>query len=447
MCESAESGALSTPEKVSFEPSSRLSRRGGVALVVGAVSYIAVRVAFTASRSVTSVDDTVGYQSVSFLGSAARPWVLPALFAITSDRVFVLAQTVVSASAFVLLALSIASTLRDRRVAVVVGVWIALIGLAPRVTTWDAMLITESLSISLTLMLLSVIVRRDLLSHRWVAIGAAATFVLWTFLRDAHGLLAVPVAVVVGALLIRRRQPLLAGVLLVVALLAFLSGRNNREIEAFNVSANVTYHVSYDADRLAWMLDHGMPDVAALDVGDPFARQDALNNDVVFQEWARGPGLNTYVRFLVAHPEFTLKAVPAIVLDVDFHPEGMVDHTFAEYPDPPPSVPFTLVWPREATAYSLALLVGALGVVLWAERSQRDRRLWATQALLVLTTIPHAFLVYHGAPIELARHAVVLSTVLVVSLVWIIAVGIDEAVAGQSTPRSVCRQPAAGDDQ
>ncbi len=126
--------------------------------------------------------------------------------------------------------------------------------------------------------------------------------------------------------------------------------------------------------------------------------------------------------------------MPAILLDVAYHPEGMVDHTFARYPDPPPDVPFAGLWPKEGTAYTTVLLLAALFVIQWFERTGRPRRRWAPPAILALTTIPHAFLVFHGAPIELARHAVVLTTVLVVSLWWIIAIGVDSAMTARSSP-------------
>lgn len=54
-----------------------------------------------------------------------------------------------------------------------------------------------------------------------------------------------------------------------------------------------------------------------------------------------------------------------------------------------------------------------------------DRRFWLPIALLA-STAPHALLVYHAAPIEIARHSTTLMLVLVTSCVWIFALSLDE---------------------
>ncbi len=388
--------------------------------------YVAARLAIVMTSGPAISPDTPGYSDISLIGSASRPWVVPVLFAVTTDRMFVILAALVSAGAFLALAWVVASTVGDRRIATLVAVVVLAIGLAPQVTMWDAVLLTESLAVSLTLLLIVAVVRLESLPS-WTLL---VVFVPWVFVRDAHAYLAVMVAVLLAPVLWRRRELVVAACVALVVLWGVLAAQNNREIEAFNVTANTNFHVLPDEERTAWMVDHGMPVVPEMEIEDPFARQRALRENLEWLAWAEGDGMATYSRFLLTHPDHLFEAVPAIFADVGFQPESMLDLTYAP-PTSPPRGPLSVIWPADATIYVAVLAAAATLVVLFAARAERVDRAFLVPAVLAATTVPHAFLVYHGAPIDLARHGLVLAVVLLMSLWWMTALGLDRLISEQ----------------
>ena len=392
-----------------------------------AAAYVVARLVIVLTMAPTWFPDTPGYEAVSLLGGAQRPWLVPVLFAVTTDWMFVLLQTVVSAAAFAVLALTVRSTVRNARIGAALAAVVLVVGLSPRVTMWDAVLSSESLAFSLTALIVVVLAR----FQRTPDAAVLAMFVAWVFVRDAHVYLGVMVAPALAVMAWRQRRQVVVIGVAATMLWGVLASQNNRYIESYNVTANSTFHILSNPERTAWMVDHGMPNVDAIWIADPFARQVALRDDPVWQAWAEDDGVTTYARFLLAHPDHLFEAVPAIVSDVGFQPESMVDGTFAPQTSPTAG-PLGVLWPDEASGYVLALLcvalIGMLSVVL---RRGWDSRM-TLPALLALSTVPHAFLVYHGAPLDLARHGFVLASMLIVSLWWLVALSVEAIVVEDS---------------
>lgn len=388
-------------------------------LAILTACYVAARVLLAGSVPVNDLHpDTASYHiAPSFTGAASRPWVVPLLYSIVDGRAATIVQAVIGGLAFVVLAVAIASTLRDWRVRTGLMAIVLLLGLAPRTTVWDAALLTESLGISLTVLLIAVFVWLDRLPA-WVPI---VVFTLWVFTRDPHLYLGVLVLVGVSVWGWRRRRwavPLGFGLVLVWGAVA---AQNDDTVEAYNVTTNVAYYAGSDVEMFRWFIDHGMPNSPAFQVIDFPLRNDALQADPNFQWWARTHGSTTYARYLLTHPRFTFGAFDAIFVDQGFDGEALVDHTGWELTDIPWG-PWW-VWPREASLYTLALVATAALAVLWS------RRVVVLPALLALSTLPHALIAVHATPFELARHGAELALVLVVACWWTIAAAVDQAVA------------------
>ena len=125
-------------------PSGGLAAVRDRSFLIVVACYVVARLLLIAEVEPTSNNDTVSYQSIDLLGRAGRPWVLPVVFRLTTDHAFVVLQTVISALSIVALAVAIGSQLHDQRVRVGLMGGLLLLGLSPRVTSWDGALITES---------------------------------------------------------------------------------------------------------------------------------------------------------------------------------------------------------------------------------------------------------------------------------------------------------------
>ena len=121
---------------------------------------------------------------ISLIGHAPRPWTLPIFYApFPDDQWRAVAQWALATVAWAALAWEAGRHLRTRggRYAVVAGV--LLFGCLTEVASWDLAILTESLSISLGV-LVTALALRWLRTRSWLALaGTAFVTICWTFLR------------------------------------------------------------------------------------------------------------------------------------------------------------------------------------------------------------------------------------------------------------------------
>jgi hypothetical protein len=337
------------------------------------------------------------------------------------DRGVLAAQAVLGGIAFVVLAVALAATLHDWRARLAVMSVVLLLGLAPRVTYWDAMMLSESIAISLTALLIAALVHID----RLPVAAFAALFAVWVFTRDAHLYLGVMLLMALAIWGWYQRR--LAVPLAMAAVLAWASmaAANDDTIEGYNVVANVAHRIAPDDAQWLWFQAEGMPDSNRSTEDDPYGHQAALINDPDFWEWSVGAGAGTYTHFLLAHPLFTLGALRHMIVDGGIVDEALVDHTNSRIVTTPGP---EIVWPREASSYTVLVVAAALiGSYVVFRRRRLDGR-WLLPALLAVSSVPHAMLAYHASPFEIARHGVILAFVLVVAGWWTIALVVDSVL-------------------
>lgn len=386
------------------------------------VCYGAVRILLALSVPVYRHPDSASYQvAPSFIGAHSRPWVVPLTYQFVDGRGVVAFQAALSAAAFVALALAIASTMIDRRVRVGVMSAVLLLGLAPRVTVWDASLTSESIALSLTALLLAALTWINRLPG-WALV---LVFTLWLFARDAHVYLGVLVFVSVLPWAWRHRRYAVVGGMGVALAWAALATQNDDTIESYNVTLNIAWHAGRDPEMFRWFVEQGMPPSNAFGNLNFDGRQAELLNDSRFFEWARTDGPSTYTRYLATHPGFTLSAFNSVFGNGGADAEAMVDSPKLNIGESPVGPWF--VWPREASLYTVVLTLLAAGALLIGRRP-------VIPIVMLASTLPHALLVYHGSPWELARHSVVLSFVLVVSSCWLIADAVDATFSRPPDP-------------
>lgn len=400
--------------------------------------YVAARVLLVAGRhSTREHPDTASYfQGVSLLGSAPRTWVAPLLFTLPESWVIVV-QAAISGVAFVTLAVALATLVRDRRVRVALMAIVLLMGLTPRVTYWDTMLLSESLAISMTALLIAAVICIDRVP--WPAF--AVVFALWIFTRDGHTYL--------GAMLLiglvwhawKHRRVAIAVACAAVLVWNVAAANNNRMVEGSTATAGIAYYSWQDVDTFKWFRDRGMPTNVAWTYGYGGTYEAVwlgLYDDPEFRDWADHHGQALYFRYLLSHRRRLVERMPLMFVDGGMWDESMVDHTAAVTTDVPG---VTWPWPNEASWYAFGLVCAVLlSALLLARAGRLDRGRWLLPALLAASSVPHAWMASLASPYEYARHGVVMAFVLVIACWWMIALAVDEVVVARTDAQTVTQR-------
>jgi hypothetical protein len=432
--EGAASDAVSTPGPAVLPPPPddrslvALLARWWWAPALLAVMFSARIVAVAGLRAYVYVDSGE-YATLDFSGRWRRPWATPLLYAAVGrePRYEVWAQAIIGAICWTLLGLAIAAWFRDRSVRIAVVAAVCLLGLTTSVTNWDTAVLSESLALSLTVLLLAgwlALARRP---STGAAVLLALATVPWLFVRQS--LLPAAAMVIVAAALAAvvtwrrggRWRPLagLAVVLVVLTGVAAASYSRNQEIVTTNLTVIVANRIAPDPDRLAWFVGEGMP----VPVGanwDP----NAMEKDPEFGPWVRSEGRRTYARFLLTHPWYTLTAPLPEMVTVrksygdPVEPRVTMLSPADGYGTARPVIPEPVeryLFEPGATGTILAVLVGVLG---WAALRWRwaDRR-WAVPLATIAISLASLVVGWHGATPELPRLAIVSAVALRIGLI------------------------------
>ena len=135
---------------------------------------------------------------VSFTGHAPRLWGAPLLFAaLPDDTTRFLAQWAIGTVAWGVLAWALWAALHGLTARILAASGVLLLGVMQQVATWDFMVLSESLSISLGVLTLGLFLRWICTDSRWALALMTLSSVWWTFTR---GEIRVAVAVLTAAL-------------------------------------------------------------------------------------------------------------------------------------------------------------------------------------------------------------------------------------------------------
>jgi hypothetical protein len=230
-----------------------------------------------------------------------------------STTLVVVAQTAVYLGAFGALCMVAWHALRSRVVASVAIVAIAAIAAQPRFALWNTQVLSESLSLSLAVIMIAAwwwfgTVGTPRSTH-WAWAATAA----WVLVRDTNVLPTVIVIVPVTALawLLTRGEsdlarPLVAGAMIVTLVCGYVyvaqavTGRNR-----YPLNNNVGMRILPDAALTRWFVGGGMPVDEALRerIGhDSWADGEAFLRDprlARYRQWARGPGQRRFALSMV----------------------------------------------------------------------------------------------------------------------------------------------------
>ncbi len=404
---------------------------------------------FHTVEQVAEFYDTLDYMRVALwsLGdgrfwSGIKPPVIPLWFKLFNGNLGLIAwgQLLFSICAWLALAVVLARAMRSKGLQIAALIGVLGFSLNADILMWDTVLLSESLALSLTALLIAGWLA---LTRKWTGLRAVLlclVAVLWTFTRDVHAWLLLPMAALIGAASFirpaQRRGLFIAAVLVIAFVVNSASAGRGEGIDKrwvlplINV---ITQRVLPNPAMLAWFEQQGMPVSPALlrlsgSLGwennwaafDDYALQP-------FRDWLTASGKSVYLRYLLAHPLWLL-GEPLRHLDDILTPSNL--HI---YPSPtfkpllPPLLTGFLSLGRNAWFLGWAAAAAMIAVTVAAvwKRSRPDSR-WLIVALVIALAYPHALIVWHGDAAEVGRHSITVNMQLRLGLWMLIWLAADE---------------------
>jgi hypothetical protein len=367
-------------------------------------------------------------------------------------------QVALSIVAWLGLAVAVRRAVRHPRVQLSAYVAVLLFSLTPWIVQWDPVLLSESLSLTFTAGLIALWLELIRAPSRRKVAAFLAIALLWATARDSNAYVLL-FALVVPAVWLRRsrdrRLPaaVLVGLLVIAVASIASSGAGERwKVPLVNV---IGHRILPQPDATAFFHRRGMPALtpqleSQLRVPG-FIDHHALPQQPgwpAFDHWLDQAGRQTYTRYLVGHPGYTISttlgdrtylfnvqaaARPSTFPLADYRPAGVSDVLPGWLSD--------LVFP--STGGMMWLYLVLLGpAVAWGLRRRWTTRQWTVPLALAALTIPHAFIVILGDTNELTRHALVLGVMVRLAYLMAAVLLVDALVKG--TRPSGQHPPAEG---
>jgi hypothetical protein len=351
-----------------------------------------------------------------------KPWGLPLLYKLLpgSHAVATGVQFAIATGAWLVLALTAASLLRQPVAKVLALATILAFALTPLVAEWDGQLLTESLSNSLTVLMVAaslLFVRKPTRLRLLLVVLAAFAA---TMTRDTNAYLAAFVLVPIGiAVAVRGRRQLgllLAGAVVLISALQVWSYNVRRWQPP--LEDVIMQRVLPDPTALQYFRARGMPVRAGL--GNELSINRVPPTKVVdqapelayFRPWFATCARSTYLRYLVTHPDASLgeplRQLDYLVAPPRARPYGLDGYRPPGYRDVLPHLAIRALFSENGWAV-LGAMIAALTLAVASWRASYADRTWLVPALMLISTVPLAVIVYNGDAIGVQRHALVVA--------------------------------------
>jgi hypothetical protein len=410
-------------------------------------AFVVLRLWATLGSRITAYPDSPSYFDFRLWGGVRFP-VVTAFYAVVGDhRAVVTLQAILGALCWSVAAVIAGALVAPRGIRYGFQVAMLCLGLTLPVTRFDNALLSESLSMSVAVVLTALFLRLACRPSTRLAVVVFVAAAIWALIRqnNAQLVLVAALAVLVFGLRGRHRRmaALLAGGFVLLAVLGVLLASSNNQIEQYNTAQILVRRVVSEPERNAWFRSRGMPSAAqAFDRARKAAADGivpdaaiALQHDDEFGAWLLDDGPQTYFRYLLSHPGYVVSTpfdddeayrgywsgVTAYGSSVRVLPE-LVDRVF---------------WPQTEDERVVREVLVAIGLILVVVRAVLDRRarraVYAGFALL-LVTLANIMLVTHLAGLEYARLVLSAAVIARLAVLWLFATGLGDADVRDAAP-------------
>ena len=357
-------------------------------------------------------------------------------YAICSDDLLMWSQSLFSLAALTILGIAGAVTGRTSIGRLTLFVVPLLVSLTPLVAEWNFIALSESFTLSVFFTFVAFWIFFLKTRHPFWLGGICVAALLWGSMRDSNSYVLVMIAMVIAIIMLVRiplmrlgftsRLPRLLSFSFVALCIFFVTifALMDASVEQaprwrwvapfYNVMGTRILPVP---EHVAYFSEHGMPVSPALyertgkstNAGD-----DAFFNDPRLEEfrlWTKRSGKTTYIRFLISHPLYLITA-PALQFPDIFLKD--MSWLLSGHMIPGHLFPRLSIWLNDQLAATTAylLLVGygvTIGLIflLYRYRLLHGSPWLAVPLIMILLSIPHLWLVWHGDTGEVRRHGVI----------------------------------------
>ena len=364
-----------------------------------------------------------------------RPPIFPLLLKVyAANKVNVAAfQTAFSIFAWGMLALSLACSLKGFLRPIAFGL-VLVLSLERHIAGWDVMMLTESLSISLMVMVLAAWLW---LLNGWtwgkVAVLSLIAF-LWAFTRDTNAwILLMSAGIILLGLLFFGTQKRYLVVALIFTLIFILSNFSaNHGIRWVYPFQNVlTRRILTVPQAVVFFENCGMPITPTLlktAGGNAESEDRALYVDQElepYRNWLNKNGKSCYTHWLISRPVGSLREPWR-----DFAWLLAFEDVSSFYPQRyEPVLPWyveRILYPQDALLWLWTMITFAALLAVW-KKAWKTNAAWIVFIGMCLLIYPHVFIVWHGDVSGIHRHALMVSLQFVLGL-WLFGLLLTESL-------------------
>ena len=418
----------------------------GILYILVFILFLALKLTYKEFCLERVFRDTLGYVKVAELPFLApnfwageRSFSLPLLYKLLGvislnyelpDTMAMVAafQTWLSIACWTLLAGATAAHLRNRWLGPLAFALVLIFSASLEISLWDTLMLSESLSLSLFALIcagwlvwIKQLNRSKKSWSSWLLIsGQIVITILYTFVRDSNIYFVLIGAVIISAGVIFKKIPRSSWVqtaITTVSVVAVLV------ISNLNMAAGNRWQI-FIYDQLALNI---LPDPVAreffvregLPISDPlmaistmvgYQYQDLLANAPELKSvntWINQESKTAYLKYLISNPANSMFE-PISNAQVLISPKtiGYLYPRFPDLPYPRRVTLFSAVFYPNSLPIAIALLAlaGTGSIVFWI-RGNPQQPAWLFVSILVFSLYPLMFLIWHGEPMEVGRHA------------------------------------------
>ncbi|AZP11738.1 hypothetical protein [Undibacterium parvum] len=380
--------------------------------------------------------DTTTYMELagkkSFLDSlfAMRPFFSIVLFKIFSQHLSAYSyfQAILYVASWTYLFYVLSGAIKEKFILALVCLALLYFSLYPDFVLWIKTALTESVSISLSVMALAFFIKYLDKNNGRTLIALTGVLVLNAGLRDFnvyYSILYIPLLFAIGLIRGTKIKPVVLTIFgIAIACTFFIWSANNVGPEShetrwfFSMLNNVGKRILPNENFVKFYEAHGMPkNEALMQMTDFYGHENehAFYTDPKlseFRHWLRMDGKTTYVKLLIENPRYTFGQLWRSVNEI-FQP---YNYLFGSYAPENFKGIINIRLPYISLYFlDFFLLSVMLGVALYA--GHRNARIkFAIGLGFIGLCFPLAFIAYHADAMEVARHALPVNLHAVLSL-------------------------------